>query len=138
MHRRRVRNELKFNARRSALVLLSAAGLCLTALPSRAQTALGPVTLGAGMRTSFIDTEPDLGKSTDRFLLNSARLYVNGPVTGDIKFTLNTEYDSGTNRVSILDALARLEVAPEFNLWAGRLLPPSDRVNLTGPYYAHH
>ena len=24
-----------------------------------------------------------------------------------------------------------------FNIWAGRFLPPSDRANLYGPFYAH-
>ena len=27
---------------------------------------------------------------------------------------------------------------PGFNVWSGRFLPPSDRANLYGPYYAHH
>src|SRR5690606_33557482 len=26
----------------------------------------------------------------------------------------------------------------KFNIWAGRFLPPSDRANLYGPYYASH
>jgi hypothetical protein len=29
-------------------------------------------------------------------------------------------------------------MSPKFNFWAGRFLPPSDRANLYGPYYAHH
>ena len=28
-------------------------------------------------------------------------------------------------------------MSPEFNIWAGRFLPPSDRANLYGPFYAH-
>jgi hypothetical protein len=38
----------------------------------------------------------------------------------------------------VLDAIARLEFSPKFNIWAGRFLPPSDRANLYGPYFAHH
>jgi len=38
----------------------------------------------------------------------------------------------------VLDAAAQFELDPKFNIWAGRLLPPSDRANLYGPYYAHH
>ena len=38
----------------------------------------------------------------------------------------------------MLDAVARFELSPKFNIWAGRLLPPSDRANLSGPYYTHH
>jgi hypothetical protein len=37
-----------------------------------------------------------------------------------------------------MDAIARFEYSPEFNVWAGRFLPPSDRSNLYGPFYANH
>ena len=30
-----------------------------------------------------------------------------------------------------------LKFLPTFNIWAGRFLPPSDRANLYGPFYAH-
>jgi hypothetical protein len=117
--------------------LLLPLGLLLLAPPSRAQVSLGPVTIGAGLRTSFVATQPDVGNSTDQFLLNDVRIYINGPVFQDIKFMFNTDYDGATNKVGILDAVARIEVSPEFNLWAGRFLPPSDRANLYGPFYAH-
>src|SRR5205807_3846990 len=54
-----------------------------------------------------------------------------------IKFMFNTEYDGGNNHIGVLDAVARIEVSPHVNFWAGRFLPPSDRANLYGPYYAH-
>jgi len=90
------------------------------------------------MRTSFAHTEPDTGRATDKFLFDSGRLYVNGNVTEQIKFMFNTEYDGATNKVGVLDAAARFEPSAKFNIWAGRFLPPSDRANLYGPYYAHH
>ena len=138
MFRRCVRNERAFLARRCAPGLLLLSGFLVVAPPSRAQVALGPITVGAGLRTSYVHTEPDGGDSTDQFLLNSARLYVNGPVTDKIKFMFNTEYDGATNHVGVLDAVAQFEFSPKFNIWAGRFLPPSDRANLYGPYYAHH
>src|SRR5258708_499108 len=137
MSRRRVCNERAFIARRCAPVLLFLSGMFLLAPLSRAQLNLGPVTVGAGMRSSFDHTELDHGGSTDKFMLDSVRLYVNGSVTDKIKFMFNTEYDQGTNKVGVLDAVARFEFSPQFNIWAGRLLPPSDRANLYGPYYAH-
>jgi hypothetical protein len=103
-----------------------------------AQTELPKVTLGAGMRTSFVHTDTDKVTSTDRFLINSARFYLNGSVSEQIKFMFNAEYEGNGNRVGVLDAAARIEVKPAFNIWMGRLLPPSDRANLYGPYYAHH
>jgi hypothetical protein len=109
----------------------------LAAAPLSAQTTL-PVTVGAGMQTSFVHTSPDGGDAVDQFLLNSARIYLGGPVTTKTKFMFNTEYDGATNKVGILDAAAQFEFSPQFNIWAGRFLPPSDRANLYGPYYSHH
>ena len=113
------------------------AGLLLVTAPLAAQS-LPPITIGGGLRTSFIHTSPDEADDTDAFVLDSARLYVNGPVTDTIKFMFNTEYDGSSNKIGVLDAVARLEMAPKFNIWMGRFLPPSDRANLYGPYYSHH
>jgi hypothetical protein len=112
-------------------------GFLAIAGPLWAQTEL-PVTIGAGLQTSFAHTSPHTGDSLDQLMINSARLYVNGPVNDKIKFMFNTEFDGGTNKIGVLDAVARVEVSPKFNIWAGRFLPPSDRANLYGPYYSHH
>jgi hypothetical protein len=119
------------------------AGVALLSLalptPARAQDAkLPPISVGAGLQSSFVHTEPEDGDGTDAFVLNSVRLYVSGSATSNIKFTFNTEYDGGTNHVTVLDAAARFEMSDKFNVWVGRFLPPSDRANLYGPYYAHH
>jgi hypothetical protein len=107
--------------------------------PLQAQDApLPPVTVGAGLQTSFVHSDADGAESTDTFALNSARLYVSGAATKTIKFMFNTEYNGAGNDVEILDAVAQLEFSPKFNVWFGRFLPPSDRANLYGPYYSHH
>ena len=138
MHRRDVRDRQSLIARRVASISLSVLGCLIFAQPTRAQVNLGPITLGAGMRTSYYHYSPDIGNTADRFPLDSARLYINGPVTSKIKFMFNTEYNGATNAVGILDAVARIELHPMFNVWAGRVLPPSDRANLAGPYYNNH
>jgi len=117
---------------------LLAGCLILVAAPLGAQTVLPPVTLGAGVQTSSVHTSPDGGDSVDQFVLNSVRFYVNGPVTDKIKFMFNAEYDGANNKIGVLDAVARIEMSPKFNIWMGRFLPPSDRANLNGPYYSHH
>ena len=137
MHGRCIRNEV-FIAGRYAPPLLILIFLLIFVSPLTAQVNLPPVTVGGGLRTSFAHTEPDAGAATDKFLVDSVRLYVNGSATKEIKFMFNTEYDGISNKVGVLDAVARLEVSPTFNIWAGRFLPPSDRANLYGPYYAHH
>src|SRR5438876_4951414 len=132
-----VRNERALIAGRCAPAFALLVGFLLLAAPLRAQTTLGPVTVGAGLQTSFAHTAPKTGTSVDQFLLNSARIYVNGPVTNNIKFIFNTEYDGSNNKIGVLDAVGRIDPSPQFNIWAGRFLPPSDRANLYGPYYAH-
>jgi hypothetical protein len=113
--------------------------LLLAAAPLRAQDVpLPALTLGAGVQTSFVHDAPDGADSTDGFALNSVRLYVNGSATNKIKFMFNTEYDGVGNHVTVLDAVARFEMSDQLNFWVGRMLPPSDRADLYGPYYAHH
>jgi hypothetical protein len=119
---------------------VKAAGLPLFGLATLAQAAeitLPPVSVGAGLRSSFTSTDTD-GAADDinDFTLNSARLYIGGAITEQIKFTLNTEID-GDNDVQVIDAIGRFEFSPKFNIWAGRFLPPSDRANLHGPYYGN-
>ncbi|MQP66441.1 hypothetical protein GE253_13970 [Niveispirillum sp. SYP-B3756] len=62
------------------------------------------------------------------------RVFVSGSLTDTIKATFNTERDSDGN-LKLLDGYARFEFSDEFNIWVGRMLPPSDRANLDGPYY---
>ena len=88
--------------------------------------------------SSFVHTDPDEGDAEDRFLLDSARLYVSGSATKNMKFMFNTEYNGASNDIGVLDAVAQFAFSPKFNVWVGRFLPPSDRANLYGPYYAHH
>src|SRR4051794_5815467 len=127
MFRRCVRDRRTFPALRCAPAFLLLSGFLASTPRSIAQTAIGPVTVGAGLRTSYVHTEPDGGKSTDRFPLDDIRLYVNGNVTDKIKFMFNTDYSSNNNSVQVLDAVARMEWCPKFNIWAGRFLEPSDR-----------
>src|SRR5579862_885089 len=107
-----------------------------------------PVTVGVGIQTSAYsctnscvayDTPgmPAGETSSTGFALDSVRLYVNGSVTDTIKMTFNTEYSSSTDGVKVMDAIGRFEFSPYLNIWAGRFLPPSDRANLYGPYYAN-
>jgi hypothetical protein len=39
--------------------------------------------------------------------------------------------------LNILDAVGQFHISPKLNIWFGRFLPPSDRANLYGPFYAH-
>jgi hypothetical protein len=128
---------------------LAAAGVLLTAglaSANAADVALPPVSLGAGIQTGFYSCDKSClyspgtpstpGGTVSGFALDSARLYINGSVTDNIKLTFNTEYTSANN-VEVMDAFGSFHFSDAFNLWAGRFLPPSDRPNLYGPYYAN-
>ena len=112
----------------------------LAALPLRAQTdtTFDPsFSVGGGIQTSYQHTEPYWRPDVDNFSLDHARLYFNGDVTKDISVMFDTDYTSGNDNMKILDAVGQFHISPKVNIWFGRFLPPSDRDNLTGPFYAN-
>jgi hypothetical protein len=128
----------------SSLATACVGAFVLLAPPSCAladDISLPPISVGAGVRTSFEYNDPTAGKKTDDFNLDSIRLYISGHVMDHISFMFNTEYEgsppAGNNSVQVLDAVAQFSWGDQFNIWAGRFLPPSDRANLYGPYYAN-
>lgn len=122
----------------AAAVTLGAALIALPVCSALADVNLPPVSVGAGVRTSFTHFDPDGGDATDDFELNSARLYFSGKATDNIGVMFNTEYNGSTEDIVVMDAVAQFSFSDQFNIWAGRFLPPSDRSNLYGPYYASH
>ena len=111
-----------------------------------------PISVGAGLQTSIYGCEksciyspstvPAGDSSVQGIAVDSIRLYIDGSVTNTLKLTFNTEYTGsgsgpGDNKVEVMDAIGRFEYNNYFNIWAGRFLPPSDRANLYGPYYAN-
>ena len=130
-------------SRPRGLLLSGAAVLCFA--PMGAAQAAGVIKLGdddsyvsvgLGLRASVTQDRhgaPD-GSSAFDTHLDSVRLYVNAQMNKTIGATFNTERD-GDGNIKLLDGYARFEFADGFNVWAGRLLPPSDRSNLDGPYY---
>ena len=117
---------------------LIAAGLGLATLPVASAFA-GDVSVGGGVRTSFSSTDFDAEgeNSISDFTLNSARLYISGKATDNISFMFNTEYNQPNETIRVIDAAAQFSFGGgTHNVWVGRFLPPSDRANLYGPYYA--
>jgi hypothetical protein len=123
---------------RSAAVTLGTALIALPVGNALADVNLPAVSVGAGVRTSFTHFDPDNGDTVDDFELNSARIYLSGKVTDNISLMFNTEYNGGDEEIAVIDAVAQFSFSDQFNIWAGRFLPPSDRANLYGPYYASH
>jgi hypothetical protein len=95
---------------------------------------------------------------TDRnfFAVDDARLFFTGKVTKVIGFEFNTDIsgsggdgffafgpggNTATSRVNLpdsihlLDAIIKFEFNDYANIWIGRMLPPNDRSDLSGPFY---
>lgn len=95
------------------------------------------LTFGAAARYTYSRAEQPAsagGGHVNDPNLSSARLYFGASLNPYLKANLHTEWDSVAERVKVLDLFARLELMPEFNIWAGRLVSPSDRANMVGAY----
>jgi hypothetical protein len=125
--------------------LVAVAGLLMT-LPAASQAVAGQkfelgggawLSVGAGLRASYVWSDNDA--VDDDWTLNSARIFTNAQVTKVIGFTFNTEIDKDNegdiDSIRMMDAIVRLEFSDAFNIYGGRMLAPSDRANLDGPYY---
>ena len=102
------------------------------------------ISIGAGVRTSFSaveDSAPNGDDWSNDFNLDSARIYINGQIHKYVKLELNTECvfcdNSDLRDVEVLDAIVKFELNPHFNIWAGRMLVPADRAEMSGPFYAN-
>lgn len=101
------------------------------------------ISFGVGLRTSFNmikDAAPDGTSRSKDFKLDDARLYMSGQLHQLIGFELNTETQTtsdpaATESIRVLDAVLKFGFSDYFNIWIGRFLPPSDRSNLSGPFY---
>ena len=136
----RTRSKVSPRLKRMGVLALGLTPFAYGAAAQAATITLPPVSLGAEMRSSFRSTDVDgVDEDVNDFNLDSARININGSITDTIKFTLNTDYQGDSeNDVQIIDAIGRFELSPTMNIWAGRFLPPSDRANLYGPYFANN
>lgn len=100
------------------------------------------LSIGAGLRSSFYAQEKGAANGTgwsNNFYLDNMRLYVNGQIHKYIKMEFNTEVRAGNNTgdtIRVLDGIGKFEFDPAFNIWGGRLLVPTERRELNGPFYS--
>jgi hypothetical protein len=107
-----------------------------------------PIKVGAGLRAGLRMQDPDKPKNMSEVHLdspgygNAVELRFSGDVTENFGFTanFNAVLDGGAGlapaaAVGIMDLIAKYHASDEFNIWAGRLLVPSDRSNFTGPFF---
>ena len=107
------------------------------ASPALAQT-LPAVTIGGGLQSSYQYTKPDDADGTERVPARQRP-----PLrerTGHRQHQVHVQHRirrRHQQRSACSTRWRRFECLAKFNIWAGRFLPPSDRANLYGPYYAH-
>lgn len=95
------------------------------------------LSLGFGLRSSFTSLQngaPNGTANSKSFNIDDTRLYISGHLNKMISGTFNTERDAAGN-VVLMDGFTELGFSDVFNVRAGRLIPPSDRSNLDGPFY---
>jgi hypothetical protein len=110
------------------------------------------VKVGGGLRTSFRSRESVAGgANANDFNVDNARIYLSGQGHPLFGFELNTDINNAqgfdlnssgfggesldASEMRILDAVIKMKLTDNVNLWAGRFLPPSDRSNLSGPFF---
>jgi len=94
--------------------------------------------LGVGLRVGgSVDSSTDPTKTSQVGLSTlDIRPYISGQVHPLLKFEGNLDLNNGDDsRIRVLSAVAKVEPDDLFNVWFGRFLPPSDRANLSGPYF---
>lgn len=123
--------------RGKTLLMASIALATLGSVAQAAELKLPETTLTASLRTSMVSTSSDTGPDVMDFNLNSLSFYVNGKITDTVKFSFSSELDS-SQAVSLQDAIAQFEFSPTMNVWMGRFLPPTDRANSYGAYFANN
>lgn len=139
---------MKFKLKNSLLMsaVLAASGVAASNAHAGATITFGEdqyVSVGFGSIGSFSSNEKaaaDGGRSRN-FTLDHARLYMSGSMNKYIKGMLNTERTGGSanggdSTVEVIDAVGIFQFTPEFSIWAGRHLSPSDRANMAGPFFA--
>jgi len=104
---------------------------------------VGEMNVGAGLRTSMNSAKTGGAARTYDFNLDNVRLYVSSSghdvITLEFNMDINNAQGFGVGteagEARVLDAIAKFKLSDAVNIWIGRMLPPSDRSNLSGPYY---
>lgn len=106
------------------------------------------LTIGAGIRGSLVgieDQSPGGDDWSKSARLDNASLFVNGQINPHLKLAVNmwcvfcgnSGAGGGTEEFIVLDAIVKFELSPHLNFWAGRLLVPADRAEMSGAFYSN-
>ncbi len=110
------------------------------------------VSVGFGVRTSFRADETTMGGPftgpqtanggrTRNFNLDNARIFLKAQLSDKVSGYLNTDVNQaqtggvGDDDITILDAAIDYELTDTIGVKFGRFIPPTDRSNLSGPFF---
>ncbi|MGA2447453.1 MAG: hypothetical protein ABTD50_02115 [Polyangiaceae bacterium] len=127
----------------SALVAWVLACEASSAFAEDAPSVLTPIHFAYGVRVGGALQDPDEPKRLTELHLDTT--YVDARFTGDVvpAFSWRVVFDADlihptlapAGSVGLMDLVAQFHPAHEFNVWAGRLLVPSDRAIFAGPFF---
>lgn len=98
-----------------------------------------------GLRLQDYEKPKDMDEiHLDSFYDTTAEARFHGSVTDQFSWVVNFNASlapsdgtlAGSGSVGVMDLIAQYKAAKEFNIWAGRLLVPSDRSNFSGPFFS--
>ena len=92
------------------------------------------LTAGTGIRMQVDSRKSDFDNNNE-FSFDSIRFYFEAQVHKYLKFYVNTDKQNH-QKTFMMDAIARFEFNPSINVWIGRTLVPSDRIDKNGPFYS--
>ncbi|MDP7277992.1 MAG: porin [Planctomycetaceae bacterium] len=103
------------------------------------------VAVGFGIRTTFQafeDGAESNGGRTRDFNLDNVRIFLSGKISEKISANFHTDINGaqpghGTDNdgLHVLDAVINYELTDTIGVKFGRFLPPTDRSNLSGPFF---
>ncbi len=91
------------------------------------------LSIGGGARMQLDSRKSDLDNNSE-VSFDSIRVYIAAQVHKYLKFSINTDKQNHDS-TDLIDAMARFELHPSFNLWVGRLVVPGNRIGMSGPFY---
>lgn len=92
-------------------------------------------TIGVGVKAQYLSKDPAATPSNSSAAsASNLRIYMGAQFHKYVKTTLNLERLRDGNW-NVLDGILQIEPWKAFNVWGGRMLTPSDRSNLDGPYF---
>ena len=123
-------------------------------LHPKLEAAKNSVKVGFGVRTSFrgnesegVDSAGTFGGRVRDFQLDNARIFLSGNMGEKISAYLHTDINNAQgfggddglgDGVRILDAAIDYQITDDVTVKMGRFLPPTDRSNLSGPFFINN